>query len=156
MNTSDEEIKFVDQFYKFFLKSIVEDFNNIFQFNNMNKNHNSIEIDFSDYYSDNIKFAKNFNLNAKNINIQQILSKISRDTDELKTSSEMSIQRMKVFDNEHFEKMLIQKMKIFDSEHFEQTSSALFILKNDNNANFYIISHSLKKLCKLTTFAVKF
>ena len=46
-------------------------------------------------------------------------------------------------------------MKIFDNEHFEQASSALFISKNDDDANFYIVSYSLKKLCKLTTFTVK-
>ena len=67
----------------------------------------------------------------------------------------MSIQELKIFDNEHFEKMSIQKMKVFNSEHFEQASSVLFILKNNDDANLYIVSHLLKKLCKLTAFAVK-
>ena len=51
--------------------------------------------------------------------------------------------------------MSIQEIKVFDSEHFEETSFALFISENNDNANFYIVNHSLKKLCKLTVFAVK-
>ena len=62
---------------------------------------------------------------------------------------------MKVFDNKHFEEMLIQKMKIFDSKHFEEASFALFISENNDDANLYIVNHSLKKLCKLTVFAIK-
>ena len=69
MNTSDEKIEFVDEFYEFFLKSIIENFIDIFQFNDMNKNYNLIKINFSDYYLNNTELAKDFDLNAKNINI---------------------------------------------------------------------------------------
>ena len=55
-----------------------------------------------------------------------------------------------------FFKISIQKMKVFDNEHFEEVSFVLFISKNDDDAKFYIISYSLKKLYKLTGFAVKF
>ena len=75
----------------------------------MSKNHNLIEIDFLNHYSNNTKFVKNFDLNAKNINIQQTLSKVSRDTNELKTFFKMSIQRMKIFDSEHFKKCQFKK-----------------------------------------------
>ena len=47
-------------------------------------------------------------------------------------------------------------MKVFDNDHFKQTLFALFISENNDDANFYIVNHLLKKLCKLTVFAVKF